>query len=84
VYVNDPVVDWLKAPLAKEVLNIYTYILTSIHLFVYILDLYSLICLFVFQDLMQLSDNVSWEPRRRVNIAIAKLMGNLDGILFFC
>lgn len=27
---------------------------------------------------MQLSDNVSWEPRRRVNIAIAKLMGNLD------
>eukprot|EP01036_Dinobryon_divergens_P023472 gene23472-31822_t len=44
VYVNDPVVDWLKAPLAKE-------------------------------DLMQLSDNVSWEPRRRVNMAIAKLMG---------
>ena len=31
VYVNDPVVDWLKAPLAKEVHHISTYII-PIHL----------------------------------------------------
>jgi DNA-dependent protein kinase catalytic subunit len=44
VYVNDPVVDWLKAPIDKE-------------------------------DLIQLRGDVEWEPRRRVKMAMDKLMG---------